>query len=131
MIIHFRFGSHRTETTETRPREPWSGSRSRFNNHDKKVFVGGVSQETTLEEVRSYFSRFGKIDAAVLVPTQEAKKRRILGGTDWRDRRAWEHKGFGFITFASDVVAEKVSFQKQKAVEKVINNDNLMLIGYS
>ena len=111
MIIHFRFGSHRTETTETLQREPWSGSRSRSRDPDKKIFVGGISQETTLEDVRSYFSRFGKIDAAVLVPTHEAKKRRILGGTDWRDRRAWEHKGFGFVTFASDVVAEKVLFE--------------------
>ena len=85
----FRFGSFRESKTSTA---------------ESKIFVGGVSPETTVDEVRSYFSRFGKVDAAVLVPSHD-RNRRIIGGTDRRDSG---HRGFGFVTFASDVVAEKV-----------------------
>lgn len=30
-------------------------------NRTKKIFVGGVSQETSADEVKAYFSSFGKV----------------------------------------------------------------------
>ena len=30
-------------------------------NRTKKIFVGGVSQETSADEVKQYFSQFGKV----------------------------------------------------------------------
>ena len=32
-------------------------------NRTKKIFVGGVSQETSAEEVKAYFSSFGKVSS--------------------------------------------------------------------
>jgi len=34
-------------------------------NKTKKIFVGGVSQETSAEEVKQYFSQFGKVSTLI------------------------------------------------------------------
>lgn len=36
-------------------------------NRTKKIFVGGVSQETSAEEVKAYFSSFGKVSVYLYV----------------------------------------------------------------
>ncbi|RYR38542.1 hypothetical protein Ahy_A09g043591 isoform B [Arachis hypogaea] len=59
----------------------------------KKIFVGRLPPEATSEDLRQYFGRFGRI-LDVYVP---------------RDPKRSGHRGFGFITFAEDGVADRVS----------------------
>lgn len=63
------------------------------NNIDRKVFIGGVSKEATLEDVKSYFNEnFGQVEDAVLK----------------HDYQRDQHRGFGFVTFKNGIVAEHV-----------------------
>ena len=59
-----------------------------FNFQTKKIFVGGVSQETSAEEVKAYFSQFGKVEEAVMLMDQQTKR----------------HRGFGFVTFEVKII---------------------------
>ncbi|KAJ0039707.1 hypothetical protein Pint_28043 [Pistacia integerrima] len=59
----------------------------------KKIFVGRLPQEATVEDLRQYFGRFGQI-LDVYVP---------------KDPKRTGHRGFGFVTFAEDGVADRVS----------------------
>ncbi|OWM66262.1 heterogeneous nuclear ribonucleoprotein 1 isoform X2 [Punica granatum] len=59
----------------------------------RKIFVGRLPQEATVEDLRQYFGRFGRI-LDVYVP---------------KDPKRSGHRGFGFVTFAEDGVAERVS----------------------
>merc|ERR1712020_845438 len=58
----------------------------------KKIFVGGVSQETSADEVSAYFSQFGKVEEAVMLMDQQTKR----------------HRGFGFVTFENEDVVDRV-----------------------
>ncbi|CAN1343749.1 Heterogeneous nuclear ribonucleoprotein 1 [Linum perenne] len=59
----------------------------------KKIFVGRLPQEATSEDLRHYFGRFGHI-MDVYVP---------------KDPKRSGHRGFGFVTFAEDGVADRVA----------------------
>lgn len=58
----------------------------------KKVFIGGLSSTSTLEDMKNYFQQYGKIDDAMLM----------------FDKSTQRHRGFGFITFDDDDVSDKV-----------------------
>lgn len=57
-----------------------------------KLFVGGISWETTEERLIDYFQTFGEVVEAVIL----------------KDRVTGRSRGFGFIVFASASVAERV-----------------------
>jgi len=57
-----------------------------------KVFVGGLSRETTTQGLRSYFERFGEISDCIVM----------------KDRSTGAPRGFGFVTYASQVIADRV-----------------------
>lgn len=57
-----------------------------------KIFVGGLSSDTTTEGLKNYFTRFGGVAEAVV----------MMDNTTGRSR------GFGFVTFETDDSVEKV-----------------------
>jgi len=57
-----------------------------------KVFVGGLSLDTTKEEFQAYFSKFGKVTESMIM----------------LDRDSGRPRGFGFVTFDDEDTADKV-----------------------
>lgn len=57
-----------------------------------KIFVGGLSRETTTSGLREYFERFGDISDCVVM----------------KDRATGLPRGFGFVTYASQIIADRV-----------------------
>jgi RNA-binding protein Musashi len=60
--------------------------------HVKRIFVGGLSSETTEEDMRDYFEMFGEVTEVQLM----------------FDRNTNRHRGFGFVSFEDEEPADKV-----------------------
>lgn len=83
--------SHTLDGKKIDPKHATPKSKSKANK-TKKIFVGGVSQETSADEVKAYFNQFGKVEEAVMLMDQQTKR----------------HRGFGFVTFESEEVVDRV-----------------------
>lgn len=58
----------------------------------RKIFVGGLSAETSSDDVKAYFGQYGKVDDAMLMFDKSTKR----------------HRGFGFVTFEHEDIVDKV-----------------------
>jgi len=83
--------SHCLDGKKIDPKHATPKSKSKANK-TKKIFVGGVSQETSADEVKAYFNQFGKVDEAVMLMDQQTKR----------------HRGFGFVTFENEETVDRV-----------------------
>lgn len=66
---------------------PWTAP-----SQTKRIFVGGLSSDSTETDLQEYFQEFGTIQDVQLM----------------YDRNTSRHRGFGFVTFESEKPAEKV-----------------------
>lgn len=69
------------------PKRPPPGT-----NQYKKVFVGGLPPDTTVQDMKDYFETFGKVNEVLLM----------------HDRNTKRLRGFGFVTFESDLAGKNV-----------------------
>lgn len=61
-----------------------------------KLFIGGISWDTTEEHLKEYFSAYGEVLEAVIM----------------KDRTTGRARGFGFIVFSDPTVADRVIKEK-------------------
>lgn len=73
-----------------------------------KIFVGRLPQEATAEDLRHYFGRFGRIIDAYIP----------------KDPKRSGHRGFGFVTFADDGVADRVSRRSHEILGQEVAIDS-------
>lgn len=61
-----------------------------------KLFIGGISWETTEEKLKDYFKAYGEVVDAVIM----------------KDRATGRARGFGFVVFADPLIADRVVQEK-------------------
>ncbi len=61
-----------------------------------KLFIGGISWETTEEKLRDHFQAYGEVAETVIM----------------KDRATGRARGFGFVIFADPTVADRVVTEK-------------------
>jgi len=72
------------------------GETGNISNDPGKMFIGGLSWQTTDEALKKYFSTFGEVKDVMVM----------------RDPTTWHSRGFGFVTFADLDGVDKVLAQK-------------------
>ena len=60
-----------------------------------KLFIGGISWETTEEKLKEYFENYGDVVQTVVM----------------RDKTTGRPKGFGFVVFADPSILDRVFFK--------------------
>lgn len=83
---------HTLDGKKIDPKHATPKNRPKTSNKTKKIFVGGVSQETSSDEVKAYFGQFGKVEETVMLMDQQTRR----------------HRGFGFVTFENEDVVDRV-----------------------
>ena len=58
----------------------------------KKIFVGGLSAATTIDDLKAYFSQYGGVEDAMLM----------------MDKQTQRHRGFGFVSFDTEDTVERI-----------------------
>lgn len=66
----------------------------------RKIFVGGLPHNLAIDIFRTYFEQFGKLDDCLIL----------------QDKRTNKPRGFGFVTYNSVEVADKVMELKDKHI---------------
>jgi len=67
-----------------------------MNSDQGKLFIGGISWETTEEKLRDHFQTYGEVAEIVIM----------------KDRATGRARGFGFVVFADPAVADRVVTEK-------------------
>lgn len=83
---------HTLDGKKIDPKHATPKNRPKATNKTKKIFVGGVSQDTSSDEVKAYFSQFGTVEETVMLMDQQTKR----------------HRGFGFVTFENEDVVDRI-----------------------
>ncbi|XP_051972495.1 RNA-binding protein Musashi homolog 2-like isoform X2 [Xyrauchen texanus] len=86
---------------ETDASQVTSGSPNDSQNDPGKMFIGGLSWQTSPDSLREYFSKFGEIRECMVM----------------RDPTTKRSRGFGFITFADVSSVDKVLAQPQHELD--------------
>merc|ERR1712130_788666 len=103
-------GGRRVDCKPAVPREELdvraAGGRVRgpMGPRTSKIFVGGLSKETTRDEFERYFEKYGEITDAIVMT----------------DRETGRSRGFGFITFATEDSADRVVSQAVHMDRRVV-----------
>lgn len=77
-----------------------NGGNSQESDDDRKLFVGGLSWETSENDLKEYFEKFGKVTSCNLK----------------KDLETMRSRGFGFVVFETAEAVEKVLGQEEKHV---------------
>lgn len=85
---------HTLDGKKIDPKHATPKNRPKMANKTKKIFVGGVSQDTSVDEVKAYFNQFGKVEEAVMLMDQQTKR----------------HRGFGFVSLADGEFGVRLMF---------------------
>lgn len=84
--------------------EQKSNAASRDTSSPGKIFIGGLSKETTSANFTKYFSKYGEITDSVIM----------------KDRATGNPRGFGFVTYADPSVVDKVIKDKHVIDGKMV-----------
>ncbi|KAM9828639.1 heterogeneous nuclear ribonucleoprotein A1-like isoform 1-T3 [Syngnathus typhle] len=66
----------------------------------KKIFVGGIKEDTEEQHLRDYFEQFGKIEVVEIM----------------NDRNTGRKRGFGFVTFDDHDAVDRIVIQKYHTI---------------
>lgn len=77
------------------------GGGSSEDTDSRKLFVRGLSWETSNDALRAEFLKYGELEEASVA----------------RDRKTGKSKGFGFVTFTQKASAVRALQQPQKVIE--------------
>lgn len=66
----------------------------------KKIFVGGIKDDTTEDHLRTYFNKFGELEQVEVMEDRETRKKR----------------GFAFVTFQDHDPVDKIVSQKYHTI---------------
>lgn len=75
-----------------------------------KLFIGGISWDTSEERLREYFETYGEVIETVIM----------------KDRATGRARGFGFVVFANASVAEKVVKERHIIDGRTVSNAALI-----
>jgi len=78
-----------------------------------KIFVGGLPYHTTDQSLREYFDKFGDIEEAVVIT----------------DRQTGKSRGYGFVTMADKMAAERACKEPNPIIDGRKANVNLAYLG--
>lgn len=80
------------ETAADNAQEQKNNGSSKDSSNPGKIFIGGLSRETTSATFTKYFSKYGELTDSVIM----------------KDRATGNPRGFGFVTYADSSVVDKV-----------------------
>lgn len=78
------------------------GNYGNEEEQSRKLFIGGISFDTTDESLRSYFEKYGTITDCVVIKEQNTNK----------------SKGFGFVTFETEEEADKCMAERPHELQE-------------